>query len=50
MFCLVGVAKGYQLNPRRAEGGFIYTYRYDNKFHVVEYSTTVSKLKFPHHL
>lgn len=26
-FCLVGVAKDYQLNPRRAEGGFIYTYR-----------------------
>lgn len=26
-FCLIGVAKDYQLNPRRAEGGFIYTYR-----------------------
>ena len=26
-FCLVGVAKDYHLNPRRVEGGFIYTYR-----------------------
>jgi len=26
-FCLVGVAKDLQLNPRRTEGGFIFTYR-----------------------
>lgn len=27
-FVLVGVAKDLKLNPRRCDGGFIYTYKY----------------------
>ena len=27
LYCLVGVAKNYQLNPRSVEGGSLYTYR-----------------------